>query len=208
MSYSSCMLTLESSSLIGRGLRRECYFHPVDENKCVKIVVAGDHKETVREQSYYRLLEKRAISWRMLARFHGNIETNRGKGAVFELIRDYNGTVSKTLEQYLSVINEKNLNYRELSRALPLLKQYLLKWKIVTMSLKPQNIVYKKINEFERVLVVIDNIGNSDFIPICNYVDRMAIRKIRRKWQRFEDSLATDYTRNRALQQMLRKSDS
>jgi len=202
------MLTLESSSLIGRGLRRECYFHPVDENKCVKIVVGGDHKETVREQSYYRLLEKRAISWRMLARFHGNIETNRGKGAVFELIRDYNGTVSKTLEQYLSVINEKNLNYRELSRALPLLKQYLLKWKIVTMSLKPQNIVYKKINESKGVLVVIDNIGNSDFIPICNYVDRMAIRKIRRKWQRFENSLATDYTRNRALQQMLRKSDS
>jgi hypothetical protein len=144
----------------------------------------------------------------MLARFHGNIETNRGKGAVFELIRDYNGTVSKTLEQYLSVINEKNLNYRELSRALPLLKQYLLKWKIVTMSLKPQNIVYKKINESKGVLVVIDNIGNSDFIPICNYVDRMAIRKIRRKWQRFENSLATDYTRNRALQQMLRKSDS
>ena len=52
------MLTLESSSLIGRGLRRECYFHPEDENKCIKVVVAGDHKETAREQSYYRLPRK------------------------------------------------------------------------------------------------------------------------------------------------------
>jgi hypothetical protein len=197
------MLTLESSSLIGRGLRRECYFHPGDENKCVKVVVAGDHKETVREQSYYRLLEKRAISWKMLARFYGNVETNRGPGAVFELIRDYNGTVSKTLESYFSANNEADLDYQELSRALPLLKQYLLQWKIVTMSIKPQNIVFKKTNESEGVLVVIDNIGNSDFIPICNYVDIMAMRKVRRKWQRFENSLSRDYVRNKALQQMV-----
>ncbi len=187
------MLTLASSSLIGRGLRRECYFHPEDENKCIKIVVAGDHKETVREQSYYRLLEKRNISWKMLARFYGNIETNRGEGAVFELIRDHTGEVSKTLEQYFSANNETDLNYQDLSRALPLLKQYLLKWKIVTMSLKPQNIVYQKIHPTQGKLVVIDNIGNSDFIPICNYLDSFAIRKIRRKWQRFEDSLSKDY---------------
>ena len=198
------MLKLESSSLIGSGLRRECYFHPEDENKCIKVVVAGDHKETVREQSYYRLLEKRHISWRMLARFYGNVETNRGEGAVFELIRDYNDEVSKTLEHYFSANNGTDLNYKDLSRTLPLLKQYLLKWKIVTMSLKPQNIAYKKINESEGVLVVIDNIGNSDFIPICNYVDRMAIRKIRRKWQRLEHSVIKDYTRNKALQQMLK----
>lgn len=187
------MLTLESSSLIGRGLRRECYFHPEDGNKCIKVVVAGDHEETVREQSYYRLLEKRNISWQMLARFYGNVETNRGEGAVFELIRDYNKEVSKTLGQYFSANNETDLDYQDLSRTLPLLKQYLLKWKIVTMALKPQNIVYKKINESEGILVVIDNIGNSDFIPICNYVNWMAAQKIRRKWQRFEDSIEKDY---------------
>jgi hypothetical protein len=187
------MLTLESSSLIGRGLRRECYFHPEDGNKCIKVVVAGDHKETVREQSYYRLLEKRNISWQMWARFYGKVETNRGEGAVFELIRDYNKEVSKTLEQYFSANNETDLNYQDLSRTLPLLKQYLLKWKIVTIALKPQNIVYKKINESEGILVVIDNIGNSDFILICNYVNWMAAQKIRRKWQRFEDSIKKDY---------------
>ena len=202
------MITLESSSLIGRGLRRECYFHPEDKTKCIKVVVAGDHKETVREQSYYRLLEKRNISWKMLARFYGNIETNRGEGAVFELIRDHNGEVSKTLEYYFSANNETGLNDQDLSQALSLLKQYLLKWKIVTLTLKPQNLAYKMINESEGILVVIDNIGNSDFIPICNYIDRMAIRKIRRKWQRFEDSLSKDYPQNRALQRMLKNLNS
>ena len=198
------MLTLKSSSLIGRGLRRECYFHPDDENKCIKVVVAGDQKETVREQVCYRLLEKRNISWKMLARFYGNVETNRGPGAVFELIRDYSGEVSKTLEHYLSTDNSIDLNYQDLSRALPVLKQYLLNWKIVTMDIKPQNIVYKKNNTSEGALVVIDNIGNSDFIPVCNYVDFMAVRKIRRKWQQFENLLVRDHTQNRALQHVLR----
>jgi hypothetical protein len=186
------MLKLESSALLGRGLRRECYFHPEDENKCIKVVVAGDHKETVREQSYYRLLEKRKIAWRMLARFYGNVETNLGEGAVFELIRDYTGEVSKTLVHYFSANNGTDRNYQYLYQALLVLKEYLLKWKIVTISLKPQNIVYKKTNESEGFLVVIDNIGNSDFIPICNYVGWMATRKIHRKWQRFEDLLTED----------------
>ena len=184
------MLKLESSALIGRGLRRKCYFHPEDENKCIKVVVSGDQKETRREQLYYRLLEKRNISWKMLARFYGNVDTNLGEGAVFDLIRDYNGEISKTLGYYISGLNETGRNEPNLVRALPALKQYLLKWKIVTMSLKPQNIVYKKIQESRGFLVVIDNIGNSDFIPICNYVDWVAIRKIHRKWQRFEDLLA------------------
>ena len=186
------MLKLESSALFGKGLRRECYFHPDDENKCIKIVVAGDHKETVREQAYYRLLEKRNIAWRMLAKFYGIVETNLGEGAVFELIRDYNGEVSKTLLHYFSAHNETDHNYQYFSQALLGLKQYLLKWKIVTISLKPQNIVYKRTNESEGFLVIIDNIGNSDFIPICNYVDWMAARKIHRKWQRLEDLLAKD----------------
>jgi len=187
------MLTLESSALIGRGLRRECYFHPEDEDRCIKVVVAGDHKETVREQSFYRLLEKRNIAWRMLPRFYGNVETNLGEGAVFELIRDYNGAVSKTLAHYFSANNETDRDYQYSYQALHQLKQYLLKWKIVTVSITPQNIVYKKTCESEGFLVVIDNIGNSDFIPISNYVAWMATRKIHRKWQRFEELLAAEY---------------
>ena len=200
------MLTLDPSQLIGRGLRRECYFHPADEKKCVKVVVAGDHKETVREQSYYRLLAKRGISWKMLARFYGNTATNRGPGTVFELIRDYNGEVSKTLEHYLSATGETGLDDQKLSRALALLKRYLLQWKIVTMSIKPNNIVFKKTTASEGGLVIIDNIGNSDFIPICNYVAFMARRKIRRKWKRFEQTLTQEYPHNRDLFQVLRNS--
>ena len=197
------MLTIDSSRLIGRGLRRECYFHPEDDTRCIKVVVAGDLKETIREQSYYRLLEKRDISWDMLARFYGNIETNRGPGAVFELIRDYTGSVSNTLEHYFSNDHDAELDYRALPRLLNELKEYLLRWKILTMAIKPQNIAYRRTNPDEAKLVIIDNIGNSDLIPICNYVDRMAIRKINRKWRRFVAKLRQKYAHNRPMMQML-----
>ena len=85
------------------------------------------------------------------------------------------------------------------------LKQYLLKWKIVTMSLRPQNIVYNKTHESEDFLVVIDNIGNSDFIHVCNYVDWMATRKIHRKWQRFEELLAVEQLKPLVSSNMLSK---
>ena len=35
-------------------------------------------------------------------------------------------------------------------------------------------------------LYVIDNIGNPDYIPSCNYSSFLARRKILRKWARFE----------------------
>ena len=70
-------------------------FPSEEKNRCVKIVVTGNHKETLREQSYYRLLSKRNISWSMLVQFYGNVETNRGEGAVFELVRDSTATSQK-----------------------------------------------------------------------------------------------------------------
>lgn len=200
------MLNLDSSTLVGKGKRRECYFHPEEKNRCVKIVVTGNHKETLREQSYYRLLSKRNISWSMLVQFYGNVETNRGEGAVFELVRDYNGDVSKTLDFYLSAQDEPAFNYQNLSKLLPLLKDYLIKWKIVTVSITPWNIVYKKINKIEGTLVIIDNIGNSDFIPICNYIDSFAVRKIRSKWRRFENLMTKKYNQNKTLQKVFKAS--
>jgi hypothetical protein len=71
------------------------------------------------------------------------------------------------------------------------------------MSIRPQNIVYQRVNSNEAILVIIDNIGNSDFIPICNYVNHMAIRKIKRKWQRFEIEMRREYAHNRPLLRML-----
>lgn len=72
------MITLSPETMIGKGLHRECFIHPNDKSKCIKVVFYGNQQETRREQSYYKFLEKRRTPWDMLPKFHGNIETNLG----------------------------------------------------------------------------------------------------------------------------------
>jgi len=198
------MLDLESSPMVGRGLHRACYVHPRNGNLCVKVLFPLESREPLieaeRETSYYRVLKKRGVPWTMLPEFHEEVSTTRGKGYVFDLVRDYDGAVSKSLRDYLSSPPETMKYAIALSAAFDLLRDYLLQWKIITMTIKAKNILYSKISDTEGRLVIVDNIGNSDFIPICDYVGFMAERKIRRKWRRFEALLIKEYPRNDFVQ--------
>lgn len=199
------MLTLDETCLVGRGAHRECHRHPEDGNLCIKIVVFGDGSESRREKQYYRHLNRRQISWDMIPRFHGDVETNLGRGSVFDLILDSDGKVSKSLRYYLSSKAELRAHHEDLSRALYALKNYLLDQRIITMRLKPKNIACKKMKSGSFRLFVIDNIGNSDFIPICNHSRFMARKKILRKWSGLEERILHRYKHNiKMLQRIIR----
>jgi hypothetical protein len=172
------MITLKPSAMIGKGLHRECFIHPEDINKCIKVVVNGNQQETEREQSYYNFLQKKKIAWDMLPKFYGNIETNMGLGAVFDLIRDHNGQVSKSLKHYL-----KDKEFVDLHR------QKLLKYNIITMPIKSKNILYQQTSEKTGTFHIIDNIGNADFFPLATYSSLLGNNKILRRWNRFYSNL-------------------
>ncbi len=197
------MILLNASYFVGKGLHRECYIHPDNEQLCIKVVVAGDLSESKREQSYYKLLQKRDICWDILPRFHGIIETNMGAGAVFDLIRDFDGEVSKTLEHYLSSEHLDSAEHPGIYQAIAVFKQELYRQSIITMTLSPKNIMYKKTASYEGRLILIDNIGNSDFIPICSYIDSLAKKKISRKLLRFEQAVLKMCAHNKALHKNL-----
>jgi hypothetical protein len=188
------MLQLDQALLVGKGLHRECFEHPENPSLCVKIEVAGQSNENRREAKYYRMLQRRGISWEMLARFHGFVETNRGEGAVFELVRDFDGEVSATLAHYLQSGELFAAYGEQLAAALPALKAYLLRDRIITMTLKAKNMAFQRIAQGQGRLVLVDNVGNSDFIPASNYSAWLARRKIERKWARFEQLLASQYS--------------
>ncbi|WP_321416500.1 YrbL family protein [uncultured Desulfobacter sp.] len=156
------MINIQPADLIGTGVHRKCYIHPENADQCIKIVYRGGQAETIREQKYYRYLSQKGISWEMLAQFHGNIETNFGTGAVFDLVRDYDGSISKTLDTYFNLTDETTGR-----------------------------------------CVIIDNIGNSDFIPICTYNKFLGNKKILRKWKRFEKALSKEYLNNADLKHIL-----
>ena len=197
------MVNIEKSGLVGTGHHRECYRHPEDSNLCIKIAVSGNSKEIKREKKYYRRLEKRGVSWDLIPRYYGEIETNMGSGSVFDLVFDHDGAISKNLKHYLSSNELTEANYSQLSNALDLLKNYLLQHRIITMTLNPNNVLCKKLASGSLRLYVIDNIGNSVLIPICNISDYFAKKKILRKWKRFEGKLLRKYKHNSALHKIL-----
>jgi hypothetical protein len=180
-------MNLEKLTLVGKGLHRECYVHPDHHNLCIKVLISNEnHSEVKREMKYYSHLLKRNISWDMIPKFHGTIQTSIGVGYIFDLILDHTGNVSKTFEYYLSCTKSNQIDQSALNRALIQLKKYLLENRIITMTLHPKNICCQINQKGEIRLYIVDNIGNSDLIPICNFIPYFAKRKIIRKWKRFE----------------------
>ena len=197
------MIEIDTHALIGKGLHRECYVHPDDPARCVKVVVAGTIDENHREAAYYAQLARRGISWEMLPRFHGLEQTTLGEGAIFDLVRDHDGPVSHTLAHYLVSRQLTEQHAAALQVALVNLKNYLLENRIITMTLKPKNILFQQYTADDGRLVIVDNIGNSDFIPLANHSKWLARWKIRRKWRRFENDLRRAYRNNPAVGELL-----
>ncbi len=112
--YCGAVIELSSSLLFGRGHYRECYIHPLRHDLCVKIFRKQNKSKQKRQIRYYRYLEQRNISWEMMPRFHGIVDTNLGPGMVFDLIRDYDDEISKPLNFFLTDPDIIKENYHEL----------------------------------------------------------------------------------------------
>ena len=164
------MIKLDKQHLIASGTNRACYHHPSDEKKCIKITISGNHKETNREANYYKYLQKKDVSWDMLAKFYGFVETDIGEGEVVELIRNYDLDISKSLDYYFRKITSQQEIQNFLNLLLKL-KKYLYKEKIYIKDLNAVNIVYQKYNQTNGRLVIIDGLAHSNYVPFIRSID-------------------------------------
>ena len=166
------------------------------------MILSEDTRETLREIRYYRHLQRRGISWEMIPEYHGTTPTNHGLGYLFDLVLDVDGGVAKSLAHYLSKKSRTEDHFAELSISLPLLKAFLLKNRIITKPLCPRNILLRRSASGSR-LVIVDDIGNTDFVPICTHSRFFATKKILRRWGRFEVGMLKCYQRNEPLRRLL-----
>jgi len=181
-------IKLKDGNYLARGTNRACYINPQDKTKCIKVTISGDDSESNKEKKYYKILKKKNISWDMLTKYHGTIETNLGEGLIFDLVRDYNGEVSKVLQYYL-LTEERTQSIMNPVLLLQGLKQYQLSNNIIIKDLNAKNIMYQKTSQTEGKLVVIDGVMNNDFLPFSSYISYFSKRKINRRWRTFESSL-------------------
>ncbi len=182
------ILTLDASLLINKGTNRACYVHPQIKERCIKITISSNDKETKREVKYYEKLQKRGVSWEMLSKYYGMVATNLGAGECVELVRDYDGEISKELDKYLN--DEKLLQeVKNLTQHLCALKEYLYAQKIYVKDLNSVNVLYQKLSHKEARLVVIDGIAHSDYNPFTPYIKSILLKKMDKSWNKFALSI-------------------
>lgn len=199
------MIELLPQLLIGSGRHRECYQHPEDPSLCIKITVRGDAREDIREQKYYKILEKRGGCWDIVARYYGIIDTQKGPGGVYDLVHDYDGSISRSVEAYCTDSHVTEDIYDQMCLALGAAYERMRQYGLLTLDLQPYNLLFQRTCETEGRIIIIDNIGTNDFIPICYYSRFFARMKIRRKWRKFRACLARRYGDNAAVHSLLKK---
>ena len=174
---------LSPEDFVAEGTDRKCFRHPGRDDYCIKVL----HPERRagrfwREVRYFASLRRRRVDFAHVAEYHGLIDTSLGRGAVFDLVRDDDGQVSKSLDYYLRRDDPEFEAFA--AREIENLKQDLYRQWIVFHDLNPTNILVRRLSYDEYRLVVIDGIGHNHFIPLASYSRRFARKKIVRAWNR------------------------
>ncbi len=178
------MIELKEKDLVNKGTNRACYIYLNDKNKCIKVDLK-DNKETKREIKYYKFLQNKAISFKMLSKYFFSIDTSLGKGEVFELIKDYDGKVSIEVDKYLNNKTSSYEHIKNIINLIPTLKKYLYEEKIYVKDLNPVNIVFQKLDKSNHRLVIIDGLAHSNYNPFFYYFDYFLLKKIDKSWKNF-----------------------
>jgi len=195
------MLKISHTEPMAQGGRRYVYVHPDDDHKVVKILKNHSKPDARRKAAawYKRLrpldhfddnirelnafISLRLKSKAVLPFFphcDGLIETDKGFAIMTDCIRDDSGNVSLNMREY----REKNGITVELLKALDVFISMLKKYSIITRDIHDHNLMVQKTATGLHI-VMIDGLGNSDFIPIANSISLIAKRKIKRKIRRF-----------------------
>ena len=181
------MLILKDEDFVGKGNERACYIHPEDKNKAVKITYENNNrkksKQTKIEVAYYKKLIKRGLNnWKHLPKFYGEVTTDKGKGFVVEIIRDYDGKISNTFAHYI-----KENGIETYAKEIESYKKYFLDNKIIfNFGMMPKNILLRKNSETDFDLVLIDGLGDVSHLTIQNVIPYFARRRINSRWRKFE----------------------
>ena len=176
-------VNLTDDLFIAAGTDRSCYHHPLEPGRCIKILLPERRAGRFwREIRYFRSLQRRGADLSHVAGYHGLVETSLGQGAVFDLVQDDDGQVSKSLTHHLSRYDQ-GFNDWVIDALGELTRQLYQHW-IVFHDLNPTNILAQRLGFDDYHLVVIDGIGHNHLIPLASYSRQLARRKITRVWNR------------------------
>ena len=183
------MIELTKDDFIARGGERDCYIHPLDSTKVIKIT-HGYSDEASRNQNdleykYFEYLKKLNKPFTNITKCYGYIDTNLGKGIVSDKVYDYNGKISMT---FLDTITQNKFTKDEENSLVEDLKDYLFKNNILFIDINFSNIYCCEYEKGKYRLMIIDGLGAIRLgIKFWLYLksELFTKYKIRKQWKKF-----------------------
>jgi len=176
--------------ILGEGSERTCYLYSYSCEKCLKISKKKNCEQTMREIGYFQRLKKRNVKVNFLPEFYESFCTDRYVGYVQEcFLSKANGgiwDVVSPLDQYIA--NTGN-DIKMIREELSLLKKQMIESNVICCDLSTSNVLKVKNEEVEK-LVVIDGVGYSELVPLCEYMRLIGRRKIERQWNKLENRIS------------------
>jgi len=192
------LIILTKNLLIAKGGERDCYLHPRDDTKVIKIVhKKEEHNNQNRlEYSYMNYIKKRRnIDLSQITNCYGYENTNLGEGLVFDRVIDFDKTPSKSFRYYLA---NKLIPLDEQKELITELKEYLEKNLILFVDTSLTNIFCPKISQNKYKLVIVDGLGaKRTGIKFTLYKTSKLYTKykIKRQWDKFMQMYEKDVKR-------------
>ena len=185
-------LTLTDELFIGKGGHQAAYIHPDDPTKCVKIAFDPNDGDVKKELRYRRICEDKLARSKLVTKFYGRVDTDKGEGLVFERVIDYDGRPSLDLKDFIP--SEPTPEQLQTIRALLLdFKREFLDEGIAIVDTDITNFMVQRVSPSEMRMRIVDNIGTPVLIPLVYYSEWIARRKAKRVWNTLANWLREHY---------------
>lgn len=151
-------INLTKEFFIAKGGERECYIHPKDNSKVVKIIhrKGKNNEQNQLEYKYTNFLKSKNRSFEHITKCYGFVDTNLGKGLVFDRVLDYTNEQSKSFKEY--VLNS-SLPIDTEKKLIEELKNYIFSNDILFIDVDLSNLFCKEYEKGKYKLIIIDGLG-------------------------------------------------
>lgn len=188
-------IDLTETAIFNNGCHKKVYYHPNNINWCIKIPYNAEGQDDIdRELFIRRRLQEKNITSKILPKYFGTVHTNLGLGYIFELIKDFDGNISLTLDDYLKDKNLFNKNYEKILENILFCKKRLFEEKLIIMGIWPENIIIQRSNINALRPILVNDLGSAALIPLEYYFDYFNKKRTVRRWSRFIDNIASRYS--------------
>ena len=183
-------LILTDDLKLGDGNHKIVYAHPTDKNLCVKILFITPDTDFDKEMRYRQALGSRVDKMTLMTKYFGEVDTNKGKGYLFERVFDFDGSTCKTVLQHL----QNPISSDDLIDLMLNFKKAYINEKFIAAGTDPDNYLVQRISPTERRVRIIYNIGTAARFPILYYSDFLMAKRARKYWKRFVKEIAIEYS--------------